>query len=173
MTTVSICAIEDESSLRQEMLRVARLRDLLEQRRAGANGSTEVVIQFQVLSVESARSVTLGDLLDDPGRVKDVPRERIPALLLRLAALETALAGRLEELTARRDVVEPKDRLLKPEEAAELLGVDPLWLRRNWRRYRFARKLSRKTLRFSEAGWRPKTHLDGVNASIVRYRRIA
>jgi Helix-turn-helix domain len=109
-----------------------------------------------MLSAGAARSVTLVDLLDDPERVKDVAREQIPALLVRLSALEIALAARLEELTTCHEPMglELKDRLLTPEEAAVLLGVSPASLRRNWRRYRFARKLSRKTLRFSETGLR-------------------
>jgi hypothetical protein len=143
-------------SIRRGMLRVARLRALLEQRRSDGDQADDFRVCFGIQSVQSARSVTLGDLLNDVGRVKDVPRERIPGLLLQLAALETALAGRLEELTARYEpmAVEPKDRLLTPDEAAALLGVTPASLRRNWRRYRFARKLSRKTLRFSETGLR-------------------
>jgi hypothetical protein len=80
------------------------------------------------LGVESTRTVTLSALFDDPMGGKDVARERIPALLLQLASLETALAARLEELTtpAQLAAVEPKDRLLTPDEAAELMGVAPV-----------------------------------------------
>lgn len=46
------------------------------------------------------------------------------------------------------------DRLLTPEEAASLLGVTPTWLIRRAKRLPFSRPLSRKILRFSEAGLR-------------------
>ena len=43
-------------------------------------------------------------------------------------------------------------KLLTPEEAAELLSVKVSWLYHNWRGLPFARKLSRKALRFNESG---------------------
>lgn len=46
------------------------------------------------------------------------------------------------------------DRLLTPEEAAALLGVTVQWLYRHSRDFSFSRKLSRKVLRFHEAGLR-------------------
>jgi len=47
-----------------------------------------------------------------------------------------------------------KDRLLPPEEAAALLGVTVRWLYRHAGQFTFTRKLSRKVLRFHEAGLR-------------------
>jgi len=44
------------------------------------------------------------------------------------------------------------DRLLPPEEAAALLGVTVRWLYRHAPEFTFTRKLSRKVLRFHEAG---------------------
>ena len=44
------------------------------------------------------------------------------------------------------------DTLLTAEEAAKLMGVTPRWLRRHWKRLPFARKISRKVLRFSTSG---------------------
>lgn len=46
------------------------------------------------------------------------------------------------------------DRLLTPEEAAALLGVKVRWLYRHAVDFTFTRKLSRKVLRFHEAGLR-------------------
>jgi predicted DNA-binding transcriptional regulator AlpA len=45
-----------------------------------------------------------------------------------------------------------EDRLLTPEEAAARFGVSVKWLYRHHRRLPFARKLSRRALRFSERG---------------------
>lgn len=50
-----------------------------------------------------------------------------------------------------------EDRLLDAEEAASLLKVTPRWLYRHAKHLPFTRRLSRKALRFSEAGllkWR-------------------
>ncbi|MBI2358327.1 MAG: helix-turn-helix domain-containing protein [Deltaproteobacteria bacterium] len=44
------------------------------------------------------------------------------------------------------------DRLLTPAEAAAILNVKPRWLYRHANRLPFTRRLSRKALRFSEAG---------------------
>lgn len=46
------------------------------------------------------------------------------------------------------------DRLLSVREAAEILKVTPQWLYRHARHLPFSRRLSRKALRFSEAGLR-------------------
>jgi len=64
-----------------------------------------------------------------------------------------------EEMAAANGNIAPmeKDRLLDPEEAARLLGVEVHWLYRHSKKLPFARKLSRKMLRFSERGlmkWR-------------------
>lgn len=48
----------------------------------------------------------------------------------------------------------PADRLLKPEDAATLLEVEVRWLYRHHKEFTFTRKLSRKVLRFHEAGLR-------------------
>lgn len=51
-------------------------------------------------------------------------------------------------------LVAERDPLLTPEEAARLLGVKVQWLYRHAKRLPFTRRLSRKCLRFSEAGLR-------------------
>ena len=47
-----------------------------------------------------------------------------------------------------------KEILLTPEQAAELMGVNRQWLYRHVAKLPFARRISRKTLRFQEAGLR-------------------
>lgn len=47
-----------------------------------------------------------------------------------------------------------KDRLLTPEEAAEILGASVRWVYRNAPKWTFTHRLSRKCLRFSETGLR-------------------
>lgn len=46
----------------------------------------------------------------------------------------------------------PPSRLLTPEETAKRLSVTVRWLYRNAKRLPFTRKLSRRVLRFEEAG---------------------
>jgi len=47
-----------------------------------------------------------------------------------------------------------KDTLLSPEETAAIMGVTPRWLYRHAATLPFTRRISRKNLRFSEAGLR-------------------
>jgi predicted DNA-binding transcriptional regulator AlpA len=96
-------------------------------------------------------------LLADPTRLADLPPQEATAALVELAAIQTALAARLHASTpqaTRAADREPVDRLLKPEEAAECMGVTLRWLYRRADKLPFARRLGRKTLRFSEAGMR-------------------
>jgi excisionase family DNA binding protein len=50
--------------------------------------------------------------------------------------------------------VSQQDTLLTTEKAAELMGVTPRWLYRHAGKLPFTRRISRKNLRFSEAGLR-------------------
>ena len=47
-----------------------------------------------------------------------------------------------------------KHRLLTPEDAAAIIGVDKKWLYRHAKQLPFTRKLSRKAIRFNEGGLR-------------------
>ena len=47
-----------------------------------------------------------------------------------------------------------KESLMTPEEAANLMGVNRKWLYRHADKLPFTRRISRKNLRFSEAGLR-------------------
>ena len=88
----------------------------------------------------------------------EAPAESVPALLGDLECLRARLWAKLvtPSMNGNAHSVPPSetDKLLPPEEAAELLHVKVSWLYRNWKRLPFARKLSRKALRFSEAGLR-------------------
>lgn len=60
-----------------------------------------------------------------------------------------------EELSdSRKAQPAEKERLLTPEEAAEILGQNVRWLYRHAAKLPFSRRISRKNLRFSEAGLR-------------------
>jgi hypothetical protein len=86
-----------------------------------------------------------------PPDLANLPSEAVPGLLAQCAALLAAIGARLASPVP---TVPPptSDRLLTPDEAASLLGVTPAWLIRRAKRLPFARPLSRKVIRFSEAG---------------------
>jgi predicted DNA-binding transcriptional regulator AlpA len=103
---------------------------------------------------------TLVDLAGNPERVVDVPLSLVPSLMAQAAALQVALAARLADASTTHQDQLPTahqaevERLLTPPEAAALLGVTVTWLYRHASRLPFARRLSRKAVRFSEAGLR-------------------
>jgi len=101
--------------------------------------------------------LTLVDLARDPERVASVPRSVLPSLIAQVAALQVALATQLASTLGPSDerpatASLDADRLLTPEDAAASLGVTVTWLYRHARTLPFTRRLSRKALRFSEAG---------------------
>jgi predicted DNA-binding transcriptional regulator AlpA len=55
-------------------------------------------------------------------------------------------------VTEERAAIGP-DRLISPSEVASRLGVTVRWVYRHADQWPFTRKLSRKVLRFSEAGF--------------------
>jgi hypothetical protein len=64
----------------------------------------------------------LATLLGHPERVAAVPLEAMPALLLEIAGLHSALAARLASATATKGAIQEADRLLPAEEASAMLG---------------------------------------------------
>jgi predicted DNA-binding transcriptional regulator AlpA len=101
---------------------------------------------------------TLEDLARNLEAVADVPLSAIPSLMTQTAALQAALATRLATASITpggpaRERAPESERLLTPHEAAALLGMTVTWLYRHAGRLPFARRLSRKALRFSEAGF--------------------
>lgn len=97
---------------------------------------------------------TLDDLAADPAKVAGLPPSAVQTLTLRCAAVLAALAAHQPSNGAGAGTVAPpaEDRLLTPEETATRLGITPRWLYRHANRLPFTRRLSRKVLRFSEAG---------------------
>jgi hypothetical protein len=91
----------------------------------------------------------LAELIGDPARLAEVPREAIPQLRGELAQLDTLLLGRL--LAAGQDQGAPEDQLLAVQEAATRLGCSPDYLYRHHSRFPFTRRVGRKLL-FSARG---------------------
>ena len=87
-------------------------------------------------------------------RVGELSPEGAASALFELGALQAALEARLRAMAVPSSRVgQPEqDRLLTPDEAANRLGVSLRWLYRNAKRLPFTRKLTRRTLRFHEAG---------------------
>ena len=97
------------------------------------------------------------ELLQDPALANEIPVEKIPAVLQAVTVLQGVLVTRLLNSLTKIDPSNSAletDRLLTAQEAASLLGVTPQWLYRRYRSLPFARRLSRKVLRFSELGLR-------------------
>ena len=98
---------------------------------------------------------SLEALARDPGQVAQLSPELRQALLLQAVAVLAALA--VPPLGGNGDrpstPLEP-DRLLTPAEAAAQLAVSRRWLYAHAARLPFTKRLSRKVLRFSEAGLR-------------------
>lgn len=110
----------------------------------------------------STRSERLGDGLDVSPllvRARAAEIDAIPGLLGEVEAIRAVLWRRLHAPSAQ-PVAAPAEEparevhLLKPGEAASRMGVSVRWLYRHHAELPFARKLSRKTLRFSEPGLR-------------------
>ena len=107
----------------------------------------------------SIESQALAELLDMPSRASAVPTESIPSLLGRLESLRAVLLARLinEGAPALPTSIQVPsgtrtDHLLTPAEAATLMNVTIRWLYQHHRAFPFAKKLSRRVLRFDEAG---------------------
>jgi predicted DNA-binding transcriptional regulator AlpA len=100
----------------------------------------------------------LNALFRDPTRLPHVPPGRIATLIGLVRLFEARLVrSELQLSEPPRSSVspeEPSDRLLTPQEAARMLGVTVPWLHRRSRKLPFARKLSHKVIRYSEAGIR-------------------
>lgn len=94
-------------------------------------------------------------VLPDPASLDSMSTEEAAEILAQLAHAHAVLAARFD---ARRQAAResmapaPPDRLLTPVEVAERMGVPIRWLYRNASSLPFTRRLSRKMLRFSEAG---------------------
>lgn len=97
----------------------------------------------------------LRELVADPRRAHELSAAEAAALLIELASLQAAVAARLSATPA----VSPasisdsnSDRLLTAEEVAERLQRSIDWVYRQAKHWPFTRRLTRRTVRFSEAG---------------------
>jgi predicted DNA-binding transcriptional regulator AlpA len=99
---------------------------------------------------------TLDAIADDPGKAAEVPPATARALYLRAVIVLNALLPLVlapNSVTAQPAPPEP-DRYLEANEVCAALGVTKAWLYRHASRLPFAKRLTRKTLRFSESGLR-------------------
>ena len=87
-------------------------------------------------------------LLADPSKLEGLTPEQERAVI---ASLGAAVVPRVAAAPTTSPA-STRDDLLTVEEAAAMLRVSPRWLYRHARTLPFARKLSRKVLRFSRAG---------------------
>lgn len=99
--------------------------------------------------------IYLDRLLIEPATVNEISPEQATLLLGKLTNLQALLVARLSMGATTVPTAETRpleDRLLTPREAAARLGVTVRWLYRHAGDHLFTRRLSRRTLRFSEAG---------------------
>lgn len=144
-----------------ELGHLIHLIPLLQQRVGPAQIRSWEVAQ---LPIESG--ISLDVLLADPTVVSALSAEHAGALLKKLSSVQTLLVDRLaaggsaaEEVlpsVSTSDTTPPLNRitedLVTVDDAATMLRVSPRWLYRHARTLPFARKLSRKVLRFSRSG---------------------
>jgi predicted DNA-binding transcriptional regulator AlpA len=95
-------------------------------------------------------------VLEAPEKAAAVSPSQVPAILGQLAELQAIFLARLVSPNGSHPAAGPAepDRLLTADEAAPIIGMTPRWLYRHAKQLPFARRLSRKALRFSEAGLR-------------------
>jgi predicted DNA-binding transcriptional regulator AlpA len=99
--------------------------------------------------------VLLDQLLPSPSAIARLSPEEAALALERLSRLQVVLVARLSARSLAPETPEsrsPEDRLLTPQEAAQRLGVNVRWLYRHANTFPFTRRLTRRTLRFNEAG---------------------
>jgi predicted DNA-binding transcriptional regulator AlpA len=97
---------------------------------------------------------TLDEIADKPTAAASLRSHEVAALLIRCAAVQTALAAALtgHPLPERESPsVSTPGQLLTVKEAAARLGISPFTLYQNARRYPFTVRIGR-ALRFSESG---------------------
>ena len=99
---------------------------------------------------------TLDQLADEPARARALSAADAFGLLSRCLTAQAALLARLggalnEHAAPAPESASDGTRWLPVDEAAAIMGVDPGWLRRNWKRLPFAQRISRKNLVFHEA----------------------
>ena len=107
------------------------------------------------LHPEGSRTCDLRDLLDDPGLVEKLSSREAAGTLVELASLQTAIAARLRGLPLTEQSVAPaleSDQLLTAEQVAERFNRSVAWVYRQAKNWSFTRRVTRRTVRFSETG---------------------
>lgn len=99
----------------------------------------------------------LAELAADPDRLGDLPEEDLPEVLAACERLRARVWMRLNRppepsTNGERPESPEGDRMLTVEDVADRLSVSPDWLYRRSDSLPFVRKLSDRTLRFSEQG---------------------
>lgn len=95
------------------------------------------------------------DLVSDLLRVADLTPTEAATALVELATLQSAVAARLHSTQtpgSGRPTVPQNDRLLTAGEVAGRFGRSVDWVYRHAKHWPFTRRLTRRTVRFSEAG---------------------
>ena len=103
----------------------------------------------------AVRMFDLRELLGDARRVDELTQAEAASVLVELASLQAVVAARLRTApgSALAEVVPPEgDRLLTAEDLAERFGRSVAWVYRQAKHWNFTRRVTRRTVRFSEAG---------------------
>lgn len=97
----------------------------------------------------------LREIIGEPGKVDSLSQSEAAALLVQLASLQAAIAARLGVADSGAGVGSKpteEDRLLTAEDVAKHFGRSVEWVYRQAKHWNFTRRVTRRTLRFSEAG---------------------
>jgi len=73
--------------------------------------------------------LTAGAIVDDPAKIADIPPEMVPRMIAQLSTTAAALAARLPLGLTSNGLAHEADELLKPAEAAKMLGVSDDFVR--------------------------------------------
>lgn len=104
---------------------------------------------------DADRLKRLAWLVADPDQLEAITIEDIPELLGVLESVRVRLEKRFMALsppTVEQELAGEPDRLLTATEVAERLSVEPRWLYDHFDQLPFGKRLSDRTLRFSQRG---------------------
>jgi hypothetical protein len=88
-----------------------------------------------------------------PGTKPELPDDSGMLVTLTVGELRALVSAEVRAALQHDPVIE-KEKLLTPEQAADILGQTVRWVYRHAGKLPFTRRISRKNLRFSEAGLR-------------------
>lgn len=94
---------------------------------------------------------SLDEVAADPRRLAGLAPDTIKMLLMRSTVVQSALAAALLSSDRIPAQATEEDRMLTPDEAAQILRRSRLWIYRNSKRLPFVKRISRKSLLCSEA----------------------